>query len=100
VLAPTTGPGRWSVLAIAAFAGFFSTFVLLVTAGQRGGEEFFDNLWLTVPFLAAYVAGVAAFVLGAVAIASAGERSVTVIGVTILGLLITSFGVLEVVVPH
>jgi hypothetical protein len=93
-------PGRWSVLAAAAFAVLVSTFALLVAAGQRGGEEFFDNLWLTIPFLAAYVAGVVAFALGAVAIASAGERSITVIGVTILGLLITSLGVLEVVFPH
>mgnify|MGYP001824224683 FL=1 len=100
MLVPTTDPGRWSVLSAAAFAGFISTFALLVAAGQRGGDEFFDNLWLTIPFLAAYVAGVAAFALGAVAIASAGERSITVVGVTILGLLITSFGVLEVVFPH
>ena len=100
MLAPTTGPGRLSVLAAAAFAILFAAFALLVAAGQRGGEEFFDNLWLAIPFLSAYLAAVAASILGALAIATAGERSVTVICVTILGLLITSFGVLEVVIPH
>ena len=100
MLTPTTDLGRWSILATWVFVVLVSTFALLVATGQRGGEEFFDNLWLTIPFLAAYVAGVVAFALGAVAIASAGERSITVIGVTILGLLITSFGVLEVLLPH
>jgi hypothetical protein len=100
VLTPTTDPGRWSILATGVFVVLVSTFALLVATGQRGGEDFFDNLWLTIPFLAAYIASVVAFAFGAVAIASAGERSVTVIGVTILGLLITSFGVLEVLFPH
>jgi hypothetical protein len=100
VLLPTTVPGRRATLAAAAHAVLMGVFVLLVASGQRGGEEFFDNLWLTVPFLAAYVAAVATFVLGVVAIATAGERSIAVVAVTLLGLLVTSFGVLEVVFPH
>lgn len=99
-VAPLTGPGRWSLLASAAFAICLAIFVLMVSAGQRGGDEFFDNLWLTVPFLAAYVAAVSAFVLGAAAIAAYGERSIGVVAVTIVGLLITAFGVLEVAFPH
>ena len=100
MFAPTTDPGRWSVLAIAAFAGLLGVFAALVAAGQRGGDEFFDNLWLTVPFLAAFVAAVAAFVLGVLALTRDGERSVAVVVTTIIGLLVTTFGVLEVVFPH
>ena len=93
---PTTTLGRWSILAAAAFAGLLAIFALTVAAGQRGGEEFFDNLALALPFLGAYLAAVSAFILGALAIAASGERSVIVVAATILGLLITAFGVLEV----
>lgn len=97
---PLTPPGRWSLLASAAFAICLAVFILMVSVGQRGGEEFFDNLWLTVPFLAAYVAAVAAFVLGVAAIVACGERKLSVVGSTIVGLLVTTFGVLEVAFPH
>lgn len=97
---PTTTLGRWSIRAIGAFAGFLAIFAIAVTAGQRGGDDFFDNLALALPFLAAYLAAVAAFVLGAMAIAKFGERSVAVMASTILGLFVTTFGVLEVVFPH
>ncbi len=100
VLLPTTAPGRWSILAVAVFGVLLAVFALAVAAGQRGGEEFFDNLWLTVPFLGAYLAGVSALVLGVVAMTAFGERSVIVVAATILGLLITAFGVLEVLFPH
>jgi len=96
VLQPSTAPGRWSILALAVFAALLAIFALMVAAGQRGGDEFFDNLWLTLPFLGAYLASVCAFVLGATAIAVSGERSATVVATTILGLLVTAFGVLEV----
>ncbi len=88
------------MLAVAVFGVLLAVFALTVAAGQRGGEEFFDNLWLTVPFLGAYLAGVSALVLGVVAMTAFGERSVGVVAATILGLLITAFGVLEVLFPH
>ena len=75
-------------------------FASTVAAGQRGGDEFFDNLWLALPGLGAYFAAVAAFVLGAAAFATSGERSITVAAATILGFLVTTFGVLEVLFPH
>ncbi len=100
MLVPFSVLGRWSALAGVAFLVFIGLFALLVAAGQRGGEEFFDNLWLTVPMLIAYFSAVAAFVLGAVAIATAGERSLIVIVATIVGLLVTVFGILEIAFPH
>lgn len=99
MLLPTTVLGRWSTLAVAVFAGLLAIFALTVAAGQ-GGEDFFDNLWLTAPILGSYLAAVSAFILGAVALAASGERSVTVVAATIFGLLVTAFGLLEVLFPH
>lgn len=96
----TTRAGRSSLIAAACFGLLMSVFGLLVASGQRGGEGFFDNLWLGVPFLGAYVAGVLAFVFGVKAIVFSGERKVPVFAAAILGGFVTSFGVLEVLFPH
>jgi cytochrome bd-type quinol oxidase subunit 2 len=96
----STRPGRWALASSAAFVVLMAFFVVAVAAGQRGGDEFFDNLWLTIPILMAYAAAVAAFVLGVVAIATKRERSVSVVAVTVVGLFVTTYGVLEVAFPH
>ena len=88
------------MLAAAAFGVLVVIFALTVASGQRGGEEFFDNLWLALLGLGAYFAAVAVFILGTGAIAVSGERSITVVLATILGFLVTAFGVLEVLFPH
>lgn len=100
MLVPTTAPGRWSILGVAAFATFSIIFVVAVASGQRGGDEFFDNLWLAVPGLGAYIAAVATFALGAVAIVTSGERSISTVVATAFGFVVTAFGVLEVLFPH
>jgi hypothetical protein len=100
MLLPTTSAGRWSIGAVAAFAVLVVIFAMTVAAGQRGGEEFFDNLWLALPGLGAYFAAVAAFILGALAITASDERGVTVMAATILGFLVTAFGVFEILFPH
>jgi hypothetical protein len=100
VPAARTRLGHRSLWAFVTFVGLLAAFVVGVATGQRGGDEFFDNLWLTIPFLAAYAAAVTTFVTGAVAIASRGERSIAVVAVTIIGMLVTVYGILEVAFPH
>lgn len=97
---PHTPLGWWSVKFVGAFAVLMTVFFLAVALGQRGGDEFFDNLWLTVPILAAWGAGLAAAAAGILAIAAHHERSPLVFGSTVLGLLIIAFSVAEVVFPH
>lgn len=82
------------------FAAAATAFALLVASGQRGGDTFFSNPILTVPFLTAVAAGVSACAYGATAIVRDGERSVAVVAVTMLGLFVTAFAVLELAFPH
>ena len=97
---PTTSLGRLAVLEMTAFLGLMALFAILVASGQRGGEGFFDNLWLTVPVLIAFASVVVATVAGAAAVITQGERSIIVIAATIVGLAVTIFGILEVAFPH
>ncbi len=100
VLVPRTESGRWSLGLIAGFVAGLSCFAVAVATGQRGGEGFFDNLWLTGPMLAAFAAAVGATTTGLVAIVRQGERAVLVILGVLVGSLVTLFGVLEVAFPH
>ncbi len=100
MVVPETELGRWSLGLIVAFAAGLSLFGLGVAAGQRGGEGFFDNMWLTGPIMFAFAAAVGAAVTGLVAVFGHGERAVLVLVAIVVGGLVTAFGVLEVAFPH
>jgi hypothetical protein len=51
-----------------ASASFMAAFFSLVASGQRGGESFFSNLVLSLPFLAAGAAALVAGLLAAFAV--------------------------------
>jgi hypothetical protein len=92
---PTGWAGRLLLLALVCFAAF----VALVAAGQRGGDTFFSNLWLTLPVLAASAAALAAGGCGGVAIAR-GERSVVAIVAVLIGAVIALWWAAELAFPH
>ncbi len=100
MILPGTVLGRWSLVLIAAFVAGLSLFGLAVAVGQRGGDGFFDNMWLTGPMLFAFAAAVAAAATGLVAMVGRGERAVSVLLAFVVGALVTVFGVLEVAFPH
>lgn len=100
VLLPTTRFGRIAAIGMTVFVLLMGLFAILVAAGQRGGDEFFDNLWLTVPVLVAFASAVVATVAGVVAVVGQRERSVAAIAATIVGLAVTIFGFMEVAFPH
>jgi hypothetical protein len=97
---PRTGPGKWSIWLITAFAVLFAIFWLVVAAGQRGGEGFFDNLLLTVPILLAGIAGIASLFTGLVGIIRYRERSILVYPAMVIGLCVLLFVVGEIAFPH
>src|SRR3990167_8320277 len=75
---PKSNLGKKSVGFIVVFFALFGLFHLLIISGQRGGETFFSNLFLTIPALLMAISGVAAFFVGIFAIIKKKERAVLV----------------------
>lgn len=73
---------------------------LAVASGQRGGETVFDNWWITAPAVVAAVGAVGALIFGVTAIAKQHERSLVVWVGVVVGALVTTFLLGELVVPH
>ncbi|MFH1749555.1 MAG: hypothetical protein ABH837_01510 [bacterium] len=97
---PKTKLGKWSVWLIVAFIIFLSIFYLMIASGQRGGEFFFSNLWLTIPILIAAICGISSFFTGIISVIKDSERSVFVYLSSLLGFLVLLFVLGEFISPH
>ena len=98
-LRPATRAGRWSLLLLLGFAVGLGAFLAAVALGERGGDAFTSNWWLSGPALAAGACGVGALVAGLLAVRR-GERAVSVHLATLVGLAVTLFVVAEIAFPH
>ena len=92
--------GKRSVKLIGAFFVSLGVLYAFIIAGQRGGEGFFDNLYLAIPGILAGAFGVASFVFGLIAIIRQRERSVLVYLTVVIGALVTLFIGAEIIFPH
>jgi hypothetical protein len=99
-LLPTTTLGWWSIAAVAALSALLVVFFAAVAAGQRGGNEFSDNLWLAIPAFGAGVAGVAAGIAGGAAFGLSNERSVAAAFALVVGIGVMLFLAGELLVAH
>ncbi len=97
---PSTKIGKWSVSLISAFFVLILIFYGFIIAGQRGGDGFFDNLYLAIPAVLAGVCGIASFVVGLMAIIKQRERSALVYLAVVIGALVTLFIAAEILFPH
>ena len=97
---PRTVPGKWSVWLIAAFILLFALFYILVAAGQRGGETYFSNLLLAVPYTLAAICGIASFFTGIIGVIRSRERAILVYPSMIIGLCVLLWMLAEVIFPH
>lgn len=97
---PHTKPGHWSVNLIGAFIVCLLIFLILIATGQTGGETFFSNLTLTIPILLAGISGIAAMIVGLVAIIKQKERSPLVFVAVAIGALITLWIAAEIIFQH
>jgi len=98
--APKTRLGRFSVGLISAFFLLFILVQLLIASGQRGGETFFDNLWLSIPVLVEAICGISAFFTGIIGILRQKERAISVFLATVIGFFVLWFVLGEILVPH
>lgn len=91
--------GRWSVWLIVVFFLLMLVFGLLVGSGQRGGETYWSNLYLAVPFTFAWLSGISAFFTGSLSLFRK-ERGILVYVSSLLGLLVLLFMLGEIIFPH
>jgi hypothetical protein len=97
---PSTSPGWWSIWLSIGFFLCLGLFFTLVASGQRGGDTFFSNPWLSLSMLAAACSAISAGVIAAAAIFLKRERSIFSFAALFLGLLVLFFALGEVVFPH
>lgn len=88
---PKTKLGKWSVWCAGLFFVFLLIGILVVATGQVGGDNIFDNLYISIPMLLAGLAGVLAFGFGLISIIKSKERSPLAILSTVIGFLIIFF---------
>jgi hypothetical protein len=97
---PTTMAGSLAIGLEAAFVGCFLLMQLLVALGERGGDTFFSNIWLSSTALAGGAAAIAGGLSAVFAIVRRRERSILVIAAGLLGGLVLFFLAGEVLFPH
>ena len=99
-LKPTSTLGKLSILSIIFFFIFLGLFFELVYLGERGGQTFFSNLKLTIPFLLSAISGICSFIIGLTSIIKKKEKSILVFLSTLIGLFVLIYITLEFSFPH
>ncbi len=99
LLVPETELGNYSVRFMVAFAIFLFIFNIFVLSGQTGGENYFDNLYLSIPFSLAVICGIASFITGLISIFHR-ERCIFVFLSVLISLSAILFVIGEIVYPH
>ncbi|MCP3974370.1 MAG: hypothetical protein GY720_07750 [bacterium] len=99
-LRPQTPLGRRAVGLTAASFLLFVAFFGFVASGQRGGESFFSNLWLSATILPAAGLAIAGGAVGLTAAIKHAERSLGVLVAIVFGTSVLLFVSGELVFPH
>lgn len=92
--------GKLSAVLIALFFSFMVVFFYFVELGYRGGDTFFSNLYLTIPFLLAVVCAVSSLFVGVISVFKFKERNVLVYLCILIGLFVFWFVLMEILFPH
>jgi cytochrome bd-type quinol oxidase subunit 2 len=92
--------GWWSTGFFVAFIVLLALFYALVASGQRGGETFFSNPWLSMTILPAAISAIVSGVLAGVAITRDRERSLLAFVAILIGLFVALFAIGEIAFPH
>jgi len=88
----------WFLVTSALMLGLF--FAIIAIFNLEGGDTFFSNPPLFIPILLAFATSVLAFATGLFSIIFRKGRSLTVFLTTLIGMLVTIYGIMEVCIPH
>ncbi len=98
---PKTKLGKWSLICILlAILSAIIVFATIAIFNIKGGDTFFSTPSLAIPLVLAWFLGCASFLIGLIAIIKSKSRSVLVFVASTVGLLITLYGLAEVIFPH
>ena len=75
LLLPSSGLGKKTLLLTFLFWIFFAIFWLVIKAGYRGGDTYWSQPALAIPFTIAGICGVSAFFTGLISVIKEKERS-------------------------
>lgn len=97
---PSSKYGKKSLLLFILFWMFFAIFWFFVKTGYRGGETYWSQPVLSIPFTIAWICGLAEFFTGIYSVIKEKERSVSVFVSILWGGFVLFFILGEIVVPH
>ena len=97
---PKTLSGKYALRFVALFAFFLILAQIIIMTGQRGGDTFFGNLWISIPMMLAFLSAILAFCFGTISIVRDKERSPFVIVASLMGFLVLIFLLGEFLFPH
>lgn len=99
---PSTKYGRLALFMIMASVALivFANIILVGALGLRGGNTIFDNIPLSMFMIIGFASAIGSSISGLIGIVRFKERSVLVMMTTLLGMLVLTFLVGELIVPH
>ena len=98
---PKSKIGKWSLVCFAAEVLLMVIFYSILTIfNVKGGDTFFSNPELAIPLILAWLSGAVSFVLACVTTIRDVPKSILVLLVSVVTLLTTLFGILEIAFPH
>ena len=96
---PSTNPRRWAGWLLTLSAALFGAFFALIASGQRGGDTFFSNLWLSATIIAAAASALVAGCFGGLALRR-GDRSAVAMVAVAAGTVVALWSIAELAFPH
>ncbi len=98
---PKSKSGKWSLICFAAEVILMVIFYSIIAIfNTKGGDTFFSNPELAIPLILAWLSGAVSFVLGCISLIKGKPKSILVLVVSIVTLLTTVYGILEVTASH
>jgi len=98
---PKSKFGKWALVSFTAEVMLLVLFFSIMNIfNVKGGDTFFSNPELAIPLIMAWLSGAIGFSFGCYTLIRDNPRSLLVFIVTLITLMTTLFGIMEIAVPH